>query len=67
MEYTRSREPSVIDFITVREPSEATEHLYGTVKIPETYIIDRNGILRRKIVSSVDWTSSDILEFLSSL
>jgi hypothetical protein len=51
----------------VREPSEATEHLYGTVKIPETYIIDRNGILRRKIVSSVDWTSSDILEFLSSL
>jgi cytochrome c biogenesis protein CcmG, thiol:disulfide interchange protein DsbE len=56
-----------IDFITVREPSEATEHLYGTVKIPETYIIDRNGILRRKLVSSVDWTSPDIWQFLSSL
>jgi cytochrome c biogenesis protein CcmG, thiol:disulfide interchange protein DsbE len=56
-----------IDFITVREPSEATEHLYGTVKIPDTYIIDRNGILRRKIVSSVEWTSPEILQFLSNL
>jgi cytochrome c biogenesis protein CcmG, thiol:disulfide interchange protein DsbE len=56
-----------IDFITVREPTEVTEHLYGTAKIPESYIIDRNGILRRKIVSAVDWTSSDILEFLSRL
>jgi len=65
--YHRFLKEHGIDFITVREPSEATEHLYGTVKIPETYIIDRNGILRRKIVSSVDWTSSDILEFLSSL
>ena len=56
-----------INFQTVRDPSERIEHLYGTVKIPETYIIDRNGVLRRKFVSEVEWTAPDVLGFLRSL
>ena len=56
-----------MQFPTVRDPSEKVEHLYGTVLIPETYIIDRKGVLRRKFVSDVEWTSPDVLKFLSSL
>jgi cytochrome c biogenesis protein CcmG/thiol:disulfide interchange protein DsbE len=41
--------------------------LYGTAQIPETYVIDRQGILRRKFVSSQDWTSPEILNFLKQL
>jgi cytochrome c biogenesis protein CcmG, thiol:disulfide interchange protein DsbE len=56
-----------IDFLTVRDPSLKTSNLYGTFKFPETYIIDRNGILRRKFISEVDWSQPEILTFLSKL
>ena len=56
-----------IDFLTVRDPSQRSGSLYGTVKIPESYIIDRNGIVRRKFVSAVDWSQPEIVEFLSKL
>jgi cytochrome c biogenesis protein CcmG, thiol:disulfide interchange protein DsbE len=56
-----------IDFPTVRDVDQKSGHLYGTVKIPETYIIDRNGTIRRKFVSAVDWSQPEIVDFLSKL
>ena len=41
--------------------------LYGTEQIPETYIIDRQGVLRRKFVSAQNWTSPEITSYLSKL
>ncbi|MHB8302443.1 MAG: TlpA family protein disulfide reductase [Acidobacteriaceae bacterium] len=56
-----------IDFPTIREPSQATEHLYGTVQIPESYVIDRSGRIVRKYISAQDWTSPEIVQTLSSI
>jgi peroxiredoxin len=56
-----------VSFLTVRDPSYRIPHMYGTVKIPETYVIDRDGVLRRKFVSAQDWTSPEILDYLSKL
>ena len=56
-----------INLLTIREPDQKTAKLYGTVQIPETYVIDRNGVLRRKFVSAQDWTSPEIMGFLSKL
>jgi peroxiredoxin len=56
-----------VDFSTVRDPSERVRNLYGTVKIPETYVIDSKGILRRKFVSAQNWTSPEILDYLNKL
>jgi peroxiredoxin len=56
-----------VDLLAIRDPSLRIPHLYGTVKIPESYVIDRNGILRRKFVSAQDWTSPEILDYLSRL
>ena len=56
-----------IDLLTLRDPSARVPRLYGTVKIPETYIIDSRGILRRKFVSTQDWTSPEIIDYLSKL
>src|SRR5689334_17992507 len=36
-----------VDFLTVRDPDQKSSSLYGTFKYPETYIIDRNGVVRR--------------------
>lgn len=56
-----------VDFVTVRDPSGRIPKLYGTVKIPETYVIDSSGILRRKFVSAQNWTSPEILDYLGKL
>ena len=56
-----------VNFLTVREPSARTQHLYGTEKLPETYIIDRGGILRRRLINAADWSTPEIVEFLSKL
>jgi cytochrome c biogenesis protein CcmG, thiol:disulfide interchange protein DsbE len=56
-----------ISFMTVRDPSVKIQHLYGTVQIPESYIIDGQGVLRRKIVNAIDWESPEIRMFLSEI
>jgi peroxiredoxin len=56
-----------VNLLTLRDPSQRIPHLYGTVKIPETYIIDRSGILRRKFVSAQNWASPEVLDYLGKL
>ena len=56
-----------VDFLTVRDADQKTNNLYGTFKFPETYIIDRKGIVRRKFIGAVDWTQPEITDYLSKL
>lgn len=56
-----------VNFLSVRDPSSRIPHMYGTEKIPETYVIDRKGVLRRKFVSAQNWTSPEIIDYLSKL
>jgi peroxiredoxin len=64
-----------IDLLTVREAGHETNtgviapvsSRYGTFKIPETYIIDRNGVIRRKFINAVDWNQQEIVEYLNRL
>jgi cytochrome c biogenesis protein CcmG, thiol:disulfide interchange protein DsbE len=64
-----------IDLLTVREAGQRTSkgvfapvsEQYGTIKVPETYIIDRNGVIRRKFIGPVNWNQQEIVEYLSRL
>jgi cytochrome c biogenesis protein CcmG, thiol:disulfide interchange protein DsbE len=56
-----------VDLITVRDPNGNVANLYKTEMWPETYVIDRQGIIRRKFVGSQDWSSLEILAYLKSL
>ncbi len=56
-----------VDLLTVRDPDQKSNNLYGTFKFPESYIIDRDGVLRRKFIGPVDWSQPEIVEFLSKL
>ncbi len=64
-----------IDLLTVREGGTKTDtgvispvaNKYGTSKIPESYIIDRSGTIRRKFIGPVDWSQAEIVEYLSRL
>jgi peroxiredoxin len=56
-----------VNLVTVRDPDQKSNALYGTFKFPETYVIDRNGVIRRKFIGAVDWTEPEITDFLGKL
>jgi peroxiredoxin len=56
-----------VNFLTVRDPDRKTANLYGTFGWPETYIIDRKGVIRRKFIGAADWTSPEITSYLENL
>lgn len=56
-----------VDFPTADDPSRKISLDYGTVMIPETYVIDRSGRIDRKIVGPQDWTSPTMLAYLDSV
>jgi cytochrome c biogenesis protein CcmG, thiol:disulfide interchange protein DsbE len=56
-----------VNMVTVRDAAQKSSTLYGTFGWPETYIIDRNGVIRRKFIGAVDWTSPEITDYLSRL
>lgn len=53
-----------IDFLTVLDTAKDSYTRYGATGYPETFIIDASGIVRRKFVGPVNWTSPEILEYL---
>ena len=56
-----------VDLITVRDPGETAAKIFHTEQWPETYVIDRKGIIRRKFVGAQDWSSPEIRNFLKNL
>ena len=64
-----------VNFLTVRDPGQQNttgviaevSSKYGTYRFPETYIIDRSGVLRRKLVGAVNFTQPEMIEYLSRL
>jgi peroxiredoxin len=56
-----------VDLITVRDPDETAARLFNTDMWPETYLIDRNGVIRRKFVGATDWSDPEIRQYLKSL
>ncbi|MGO8793197.1 MAG: TlpA family protein disulfide reductase [Candidatus Sulfotelmatobacter sp.] len=53
-----------VNFLTVRDPEQKVSSVYGTTGWPETYIVDRQGVLRRKVVGPTNWNSPEMVEFL---
>jgi cytochrome c biogenesis protein CcmG/thiol:disulfide interchange protein DsbE len=56
-----------IDLLTIRDATHRSSDAYGTTMPPETFIIDKNGVLRRKFIGAQDWTSPEIEQYLKQL
>jgi peroxiredoxin len=55
------------DFLTVNDQQKKSAELYGTTGQPETFIIDPSGVVRRKFIGPVNWTSPEVVEYLQKL
>ncbi len=65
--YTKFTEKRMPGILTVRDGDQKASSLFGTFGWPETYIIDRKGVIRRKFIGAQDWTSPEIVDYLSKL
>jgi cytochrome c biogenesis protein CcmG/thiol:disulfide interchange protein DsbE len=65
--YTGFLQRRHVDLTTVRDPNQSAAKLFHTEMWPETYIIDRQGFIRRKFIGAQDWSSPEIREYLKSL
>jgi peroxiredoxin len=56
-----------VNMVTVRDEAKKAANLYGTFGWPESYVIDRQGVIRRKFIGPVEWTSPEVTDYLSKL
>ena len=56
-----------VDLITVRDPNQSAPALFHTDMWPETYLIDRKGIIRSKFIGAQDWSDPAIRALIKSL
>ena len=56
-----------LTFPIARDPDRSVSSRYGTFKFPESYIIDTEGKIARKIVGAIDWQDPRIIGFVRNL
>jgi cytochrome c biogenesis protein CcmG/thiol:disulfide interchange protein DsbE len=56
-----------VDLLAVQDAAQTSNALYGTYRYPETYIIDKNGMIRRKYIGPQDFMSSEIVDSIKRL
>lgn len=56
-----------VNFPTYREPAKKIPGAYGTVMIPEAYLISKDGKIAKKVVGPQDWTSPELISSVETL
>lgn len=55
------------EFPVLMDNNGKTAASYGITGVPETYIVDKNGILKEKIIGPADWSSPQAVSLISNL
>jgi peroxiredoxin len=56
-----------LSFPALLDPEETISPLYGITGVPETFIIDKDGILVKTIIGPVDWATPEVFLFFRDL
>ena len=49
------------------DPQTEAAKTYGITGVPETFVIDKNGVLAKKVIGPLDWSSPEAVSFLEGL
>lgn len=49
------------------DPRGTIKKLYRTTGIPETFIVDKRGILVKKVIGVIDWSKPEVVQFFQTL
>jgi cytochrome c biogenesis protein CcmG/thiol:disulfide interchange protein DsbE len=56
-----------VKFLTVRDVKHQAINLYNPTGPPETYVIDRSGVIRRKFIGPQQWDGPELLDYFNKL
>jgi peroxiredoxin len=56
-----------LTFPALLDPDEKIRGLYAITGVPESFIIDRNGILVDRVIGPLDWASQKVFRFFQDL
>jgi cytochrome c biogenesis protein CcmG, thiol:disulfide interchange protein DsbE len=56
-----------VGLMTVFDQKQTSNVLYGSFRFPETYIIDKQGVIRRKLIGPQEFTSPEFVNYLKKL
>jgi cytochrome c biogenesis protein CcmG/thiol:disulfide interchange protein DsbE len=65
--YKRFLDRARVSFSTARDPENKISAEYGTYQFPESYIINSDGKVLMKIVSSTNWTDEKMVGYVKSV
>jgi cytochrome c biogenesis protein CcmG, thiol:disulfide interchange protein DsbE len=54
-------------FETAHDPAAGISGEYGTFMYPETYIINKDGVVVEKLIGGKDWTNPDVIRNIRAL
>ena len=56
-----------INILSVRDGTQGANLKYGSVRVPETFLVDRSGVVQRKFIGPQQWTNPEILGYLQKI
>jgi cytochrome c biogenesis protein CcmG/thiol:disulfide interchange protein DsbE len=56
-----------LTFPALLDPNEKIRSLYAITGVPESFVIDKNGILVDRVIGPLDWASAKVFTFFESL
>jgi peroxiredoxin len=42
----------------------ATSKLYGVTGVPETFVLDKKGVILKKVIGAMDWSAPEVVKYL---
>jgi len=56
-----------MNFTVLHDVDSKVAHQYRVFRYPETFIIDRNGVVRQHLTGAVEWMDAEFYEYLEAL
>ncbi len=47
------------------DTNTAIGKMYGITGVPETFVVDRNGVIIKKVIGPLEWNSPEVVKFLN--
>lgn len=61
------KEKFSLSFPILFDPDGRVSRLYQTTGVPETFVIDRDGIIREKVIGPREWDTEDMIDWFNEL
>jgi len=56
-----------VDFLTVWDPKQIAAKKFEVTGWPETFVVDRNGVIQRRFIGATDWNDPEIVQYIKTL